>query len=95
LRWPRRRGFDSDAWLSGENPILWALLAAASARHASAAFFANAANFLAPNDSGKLPAPLWPTANTVALELSTMRLRDFSTPERGQAASEESPSASP
>jgi poly(3-hydroxyalkanoate) synthetase len=81
----RRRGFDSDAWLSGANPFLWALLAAASASHASAAFFANAANFLAPNDSGKLPAPLWTTANTVALELSTMRLRDFSTPERGQA----------
>ena len=70
---------------SSSNPFLWPFFAAAAASHASASFFQRIADTYVRNDSdeAQLPEPQWTTSSDVALELSTMRLRDFSTQPEG------------
>jgi poly(3-hydroxyalkanoate) synthetase len=77
-----------NAGVSSSNPFLWPFLAAAVASHASAAFFQGIADTFARNDGGEaeLPEPQWTTPSDVVLELSTMRLRDFSAQPDGQPA---------
>ena len=88
---PDRLGLPLWPWATGasasSNPFLWPLIAAASASQASASFLQSVANSLARRDSGEdLPEPAWATANTVVLELPTMRLRDFSAQAQGTSA---------
>jgi poly(3-hydroxyalkanoate) synthetase len=61
-------------------PWLWPLMSAASMSRAAAAGFDTVAQMLAANDHSTSPqdTPDWTTANRVALELPSMRLRDFS-----------------
>lgn len=68
-------------------PYLWPLIMTASASSAAASFLKDlTANWLDVADrEGSSSEPQWSTANTVALELSTMRLRDFSTCAQGQS----------
>ena len=67
-------------------PFLWPLIVTASASGAAASFLqALAENWLSATDNHcGAPEPRWSTANSVALELSSMRLRDFSTGTQGQ-----------
>ncbi len=68
------------------NPLLWPMIMSAAASGAAASLFTGvAANWLemvAPR--GDAPEPQWATANRTALELASMRLRDFSTGATGQ-----------
>jgi len=59
----------------------------ASASAAAASFFKDlAASWLEPAQGAWIaPEPQWSTENAVALELSSMQLRDFSTRAQGQA----------
>jgi poly(3-hydroxyalkanoate) synthetase len=69
-------------------PFLWPLKAAAWASEATASFLTGLANTLEtahPDDGPKRSEPRWTTRNAVALELPSMRLRDFSTRAQGQA----------
>jgi poly(3-hydroxyalkanoate) synthetase len=68
------------------NFLLWPLLAAASVNQASAHFFKTAAAVLSKNysDDPGVSALPWTTSNSIVLELSCMRLRDFSTHAQGQ-----------
>lgn len=70
---------------SASTAFLWPLMAAASASAATASFFTNVANVLTSHhrDGPDLPGPAWATSNAVALELASMRLRDFSTQPQG------------
>lgn len=74
------------AWSPFSNPFLWPFLAAASLNQASARFFNDAAAAFATNLRGDLePSERpWATPNSVALELPSMRLRDFSIRPQGQ-----------
>jgi len=77
---PRDRQFQ---WLA----FLWPALAAAAARD-GAALIAKQLAVLAmrPDDGAPPPEPAFATPNTIALELKTVRLRDFSTAQEGPAA---------
>ena len=61
-------------------PWLWPLISAASMSRVAAAGFDTVAKVLAADNrtAPLLPAPDWATANVVAVELPSMRLRDFS-----------------
>ena len=60
--------------------FLWPALAAASASEAAAALAHHLAGLAVGTDEARaLPEPEWATPNTVALDLATVRLRDFST----------------
>ena len=66
------------------SPFLWPLIWSASAGAAAASLFESAAqHWLALGDDTP-PEPEWTTPNTVALELPSMRLRDFGKGERGR-----------
>jgi len=67
-------------------PFLWPLIVTASASGAAASFLqALSENWLSATDNHcGAPEPRWSTANSVALELSSMRLREFSTGTQGQ-----------
>lgn len=74
-----------NAAVSSSNPFLWPFLAAAAASHTSASFFQGIADAFVRNDRGEAESPVqWTTSSDVVLELSTMRLRDFSTQPDGQ-----------
>jgi poly(3-hydroxyalkanoate) synthetase len=77
-----------NAAASSSNPFLWPFLAAAAASQASASFFQDIATTFVRNGNGEAesPGPQWTTSSDVVLELSTMRLRDFSTQPDGQPA---------
>jgi poly(3-hydroxyalkanoate) synthetase len=66
-------------------PFLWPLLAAASASAATAAFLNDVAHAVARSDDEGAAAavPGWTTANSVVLELASMRLREFSAKRQG------------
>jgi len=72
---------------SATAPYLWPLIMTASASSATASFLNDlVTNWLDVADrDGNSPEPQWSTANTIALELSTMRLRDFSNGAQGQS----------
>jgi poly(3-hydroxyalkanoate) synthetase len=63
------------------NPLLWPIIAAATASDALATYFNDLA--LAVIDDAALPELSWSTPNRIALELATVRLRDFSTGSSG------------
>jgi pimeloyl-ACP methyl ester carboxylesterase len=67
------------------NPFLWPFLAAVSATEATAGYIGGLAHQFIAQDSGRARGaePSWATANSVALELQTMRLRDFATEPHG------------
>ena len=69
------------------NPFLWPLIAAATASDAAASYFHELAHAAigqsAPPDRPELP---WSTPNRIALELATVRLRDFSVRSGGTPA---------
>jgi poly(3-hydroxyalkanoate) synthetase len=69
-------------------PLLWPLLSAASASETTAVLLSNLAHALATQGAeySQPPEPQWVTTNEVALELPSMRLRDFSSKGRGPAA---------
>jgi len=62
------------------NMLLWPFVAAATASDAAASWFGELARAVIDEgrDRGK-PEPSWTTPHTIALELATARLRDFST----------------
>jgi poly(3-hydroxyalkanoate) synthetase len=63
------------------NPFAWPLIAAATASESAAVFFTEAAHaFVAGGATRAKAEPVWTTPNRIALELQTMRLRDFSRP---------------
>jgi len=63
----------------GSNPFAWPLIAAATASESAAVFFNEAAHaFAAAGAPRATTEPVWATPNRIALELQTMRLRDFS-----------------
>jgi pimeloyl-ACP methyl ester carboxylesterase len=77
----RRAGAGADAPLFS---FLWPLIWTASAGAAAASLFESTAlHWLALGD-GTPAEPEWTTPNTVALELPSMRLRDFGKGERGR-----------
>ena len=76
----RRAGAGAD----GYAPFLWPLIWTASAGAAAASLFESAAQHWLALGDGTPPEPEWTTPNTVALELPSMRLRDFSKGERGR-----------
>jgi len=63
--------------------FLWPALAAASASEFAAAVAKQWADFAAPDHQKPAGEPHWATPNSIALELSTVRLRDFSTARKG------------
>ena len=67
--------------------MLWPLFGIASASEAAAAFLGRMAGAFAMADraGAELTAPEWATPNSVALELPTMQLRNFSTQPSGPA----------
>jgi poly(3-hydroxyalkanoate) synthetase len=68
------------------NPLLWPLIAAASASDAAASYFsALAAGFMGKDGRRATGEPAWTTPNRIALELATVRLRDFSSAREGTA----------
>lgn len=77
----------ADAGVAFANPFLWSLFAAVTASDAAAAFLRDIASSLleagAAAEHGH--APCWTTPNRIALELPTMRLRDFSAPAQARA----------
>ena len=75
-----RRQTDTARAPHAPNLMLWPLIAAATASDAAASWFGGLAR--AAIDEGgdrQKPEPCWTTPHTVALELATARLRDFST----------------
>ena len=81
------RGSDPCSQSASSPPFLWPLIMTASASAAAASFFKDlAASWLKPAQGAWIaPEPQWSTENAVALELSSMQLRDFSTRAQGQA----------
>jgi poly(3-hydroxyalkanoate) synthetase len=69
------------------NPLIWPLIAAATATDAAAAYLNDVALAFIGEDSGRkeLPQPRWATPNRCVLDLKTVRLRDFSTAADGVA----------
>lgn len=63
--------------------LLWPVLAASSASRFAAAAAKSWSDLLLGDDEDAAPAPAWTTDNAVALELNTVRLRDFSTTHDG------------
>ncbi|MGZ5001542.1 MAG: alpha/beta fold hydrolase [Methylomonas sp.] len=64
--------------------FLWPALAAASAGDLAASFAQQFVDFAVGTEDGRAPRePQWATPNTIALELKTVRLRDFSTAQKG------------
>lgn len=64
--------------------FLWPALAAASASDLAASFAQQFVDFAVGTENGRAPRePQWATPNTIALELKTVRLRDFSTGQEG------------
>ncbi len=63
--------------------FLWPALAAASASEFAAAVAKQWVDFAAPDHQKPAGEPHWATPNCVALELNTVRLRDFSTAPEG------------
>lgn len=63
--------------------FLWPALAAASASEFAAAVAKQWADFAAPDHQKPAGEPCWATPNSIALELNTVRLRDFSTARKG------------
>ena len=60
-------------------PFLWPALAAATASEMVAAFAKELAHLAAAQPSNSMPRkPRWTTPNRIALELPSMRLREFS-----------------
>jgi poly(3-hydroxyalkanoate) synthetase len=59
------------------SPLLWPIIAAATASDAVATYFNDLAHAVI--DEPALPELSWATPNRIALELATVRLRDFST----------------
>ena len=65
-------------------PFFWPALAAASASDLAASFAQQFVDFAVRTENGRAPRePQWATPNTIALELKTVRLRDFSTGQEG------------
>jgi hypothetical protein len=61
------------------NPLLWPLVMAATATDAAAKYFNELAKTASDERaSHEQSAPAWASANRIVLELTTMRLRDFS-----------------
>jgi len=68
------------------NPFLWPLVAAATASDAAARYFGELARALTDTDANPpKPEPAWATPNAIALDLATVRLRDFSSQSEGPA----------
>jgi poly(3-hydroxyalkanoate) synthetase len=68
------------------NPFLWPLVAAATASDAAARYFGDLARALTDTDATPpKPEPAWATPNATALDLTTVRLRDFSSQSVGPA----------
>jgi hypothetical protein len=66
--------------------FMWPAFAAASASEIAALLAKGFVNFAMGAEDGSAPRePIWATPNTVALELKTVRLRDFSTAKDGVA----------
>ena len=63
--------------------FLWPALAAASASEIAGSFAQQIIGLSSATDGAPAREPEWATPNTVALELASMRLRDFSTARRG------------
>jgi poly(3-hydroxyalkanoate) synthetase len=64
--------------------FLWPALAAASANDLAASFAQQFVDFAVGTENARAPRePQWATPNTIALELKTVRLRDFSTGQEG------------
>lgn len=65
---------------ASSSPFLWPLVAAAMAGEAAASYFSDFARALVSDEAARQPAhePQWATPHRVALELQTLRLRDFS-----------------
>ena len=64
--------------------FLWPALAAASAGDLAASFAQQFVDFAVGTEDDRAPhEPQWATPNTIALELKTVRLRDFSTAQEG------------
>jgi poly(3-hydroxyalkanoate) synthetase len=62
------------------NPFLWSLIAAATASDAVASYLGGLARAVVDGQCNhRTPEPSWATPHRVALELTTARLRDFST----------------
>ena len=66
--------------------FLWPAFVAAAASEFAALAAKQFANFAVGRDGPAAREPKWATPNTVALELKTVRLRDFSTEANGPSA---------
>jgi poly(3-hydroxyalkanoate) synthetase len=79
-RVPACRPADNGRAALARNPLLWPLIAAATATDAAASYFGDLARaVIDDNGGGEAREPSWATPNRVALDLATVRLRDFST----------------
>ncbi len=77
---PQRRPSDEGRAARTPNLLLWPFVAAATASDAAASWFGEFARAVIDDGRGRTrPEPSWTTPHTVALELTTARLRDFST----------------
>ena len=78
---------DRSSRLAFSPPFLWPLMMAASASAAATSFLNSVARpwLQTVGELEDTTEPLWSTDNSVALELSSMRLRDFSTRAHGHA----------
>ena len=77
---PPRQPGDNGRVARAPNLLLWPLIAAATASDAAASYFGDLARAVI--DNGRDPTkaePSWATPHRIALELTTLRLRDFST----------------
>jgi poly(3-hydroxyalkanoate) synthetase len=75
------RTFAFPALPFASNPFSWPLIAAVTASESAAVLLNEAAHAFASADATRAtPEPVWTTPNRIALELQTMRLRDFSRP---------------
>jgi len=76
---------DRSPQLAPSSPFLWPLIMAASAGAAATALLKGVAEpWVHIVDGENATKPQWSTENSVALELSSMRLRDFSTGDHGR-----------
>ncbi len=91
---PRRSGVDAVHETIGtphgrfsSNPLVWPLIAAATATDAAASYLNDVALAFMGEGAGRkaLPEPRWATPNRTVLDLKTVRLRDFSTASDGVA----------
>jgi poly(3-hydroxyalkanoate) synthetase len=75
---PRRQG-DKGRVGPTPNPMLWPLIAAATASDAAASWFGGLARAVIEGSRREQAEPRWTTPHDMTLELATARLRDFST----------------